>query len=219
MRVLATLSLLCVLALAVFLGVKIGSRRTSSVAGENPAPVATVEMPTPDPAATNQLEGFFLGQGNQRTYVQYASPDPVLRSFMQSVMDGSSDAKAKGREIFLKICAACHQPDGNGKDGLAPPLVGSEWVLAPTGARLARIVLNGFKGPVRVAGKDYNIPAGMPPLRANLNDDQIAVVLSFVRSHLGTNHAGQVPSQLVTAARKETNSPETTEFLLHISDQ
>lgn len=219
MRVIAILCLLFVLALAVFLGVKIGSRRSAPVEAR-PAPGASAESKTGalEIPKTNSPDGFYLGKGEQRTYIQYATPDPVLRSFMQTVMDGSSDAKAKGEEIFMKICAACHQPDGNGKDGLAPPLAGSEWVLAPTGARVARIVLNGLKGPVRVAGKDWNL--NMPPLRENLNDDQVAVVLSFVRAHLGTNHAGLIPPELIAAARKETNaSPETSEALLRISDQ
>jgi mono/diheme cytochrome c family protein len=218
MRVIAILALLLVLALAVFLGVKIGSRRPSLAAPDSGSNSASqVPMPTPVPATTNPADGFFLGQGNDRTYVHYATPDPVLQSFMQSVMDGSSDAKAKGKQIFTKICAACHQPDGNGKDGLAPPLVGSEWVLAPTGARMARIVLNGLKGPIHVSGKTWNF--NMPSLRANLNDDQIAVVISYVRAHLGTNHAGLVPPELVAAARKEPNTQETMDALLRISDQ
>src|ERR1035441_1070323 len=78
-------------------------------------------------------------------------------------MDGSADPNVKGRELFMTICAACHQRDGEGKDGVAPPLVGSEWTLAPGGSRLVRIVLNGMTGPVRVRGKDWNLP--MPPWR------------------------------------------------------
>jgi mono/diheme cytochrome c family protein len=41
--------------------------------------------------------------------------------------------------IFQKICAACHQQDGAGKEGVAPPLAGSEWVKAPSGERLVRM--------------------------------------------------------------------------------
>jgi mono/diheme cytochrome c family protein len=106
-------------------------------------------------------EGFYVGKGDQRVYVNYATPDPVLRSFLQGVMDGSADPNVKGRELFMTICAACHQRDGEGKNGVAPPLVGSEWALAPGGGRLVRIVLNGMTGPVRVHGKDWNLP--MPP--------------------------------------------------------
>lgn len=150
--------------------------------------------------------------------MNYATHDPVLQSFMQSVMESGSDPNAKGREIFMKICVICHQRDGEGKDGVAPPLVGSEWVLAPGGGRLARIVLNGLKGPIRVRGRTWNLV--MPPWRENLNDDQVAVVLSYVRSALGNNHAPPVTPELVAAARQNTRAmPETSEALSRVSDR
>jgi mono/diheme cytochrome c family protein len=175
-----------------------------------------------EPAKTNLFAepptGFYVGAGDQRFFVKYGTPDPVLQSFMQSVMDGSTDPNAKGREIFSKLCAACHQSDGEGKDGLAPPLVGSEWALTPGGGRMARIVLNGMTGPVQVRGKAWNLT--MPPWRENLTDDQIAVVLTYVRSRLGGNQAGPITPEFVAAARKETHAtPETSDELLRISDQ
>jgi mono/diheme cytochrome c family protein len=171
---------------------------------------------TNPPAA--QPGGFYLGKGDKQVYVNYATPDPVLRSFMQSVMESSSDPNAKGKEIFLKICAACHQRDGEGKDGLAPPLIGSEWVLAPGGGRLVRIVLNGLKGPVQVRGRAWNLV--MPPWKENLDDDQVAVVLTYVRAQLGSNHAGAITPEFVAAARQNPRAaPETADELLRVSDQ
>ena len=229
MRVIAILLLIVILALAVFLAAEYGSpflfpaktghgketrqeQRRSARGPEAPREPAKTNTPFGLP------EGFYVGKGDQRAYVKYATPDPVLRSFLQSVMDGSTDPNAKGRELFMTICAACHQRDGEGKDGVAPPLVGSEWALAPEGGRLVRIVLNGMTGPVRVRGRDWNLP--MPPWRANLDDNQAAVVLTFVRSQLGGNHAGPITPEFVAAARKEAHAaPETSDTLLRISDQ
>jgi len=169
-------------------------------------------------AALEPTNGFYLGKGDERVFINYASPDPVLRSFLQSVMDGSSDPNAQGREIFMRICAACHQKDGDGKDGVAPPLVGSEWALTPVQSRLVRIVLNGVAGPIHVRGRDWNL--AMPPWRENLNDDQVAVVLSFIRTSLGTNHAAVIAPEAVAVVRREGGkSPETSESLLHSSKQ
>lgn len=144
--------------------------------------------------------GFYVG-GDQPIYVTYGTSDPVLRSFIRTLMIDNTDPLAKGEAIFQKTCAACHQRDGLGKDGVAPSLVGSEWVLAPGGERLVRIVLNGLSGPVTVQGRVWNLP--MPPWRENLDDDAIAVVLNYIRSSLGTNKAAAIKPEIVAAARQQ----------------
>lgn len=161
--------------------------------------------------------GFYVGT-DQPIYVTYGTSDPVLRSLIRTMMNDNSDPMAKGEAVFQKICAACHQPDGRGKDGVAPPLVGSEWVLAPGGQRLVRIVLNGLSGPITVQGRVWNLP--MPPWRENLDDDAIAVVLNYVRTGLGTNKAAAIKSELVGAARQELHpGTETSAELLEVPVQ
>jgi mono/diheme cytochrome c family protein len=161
--------------------------------------------------------GFFVGT-DQPIYVTYGTADPLLQSIIRAVMNDSTDPMAKGEAIFEKTCAACHQRDGLGKEGVAPPLVGSDWVLAPGGERLARIVLNGLSGPVTVQGRVWNL--AMPPWRANLDDDAIAVTLNYIRSSLGTNKAAAIKTESVETARKELHpGPETAAELLQIEAQ
>jgi mono/diheme cytochrome c family protein len=158
--------------------------------------------------------GFYVGT-DQPIYVTYGSADPVLRSFIRALMNSGTDAAAKGEAIYQKTCAACHQRDGTGKQGVAPPLVGSEWVLAPGGERLVRIVLNGLNGPITVQGRDWNLP--MPPWRENLDDEAIATVLNYIRGGLGTNKAPAIKAELAGAARKEPHpGPETPSELLRL---
>lgn len=161
--------------------------------------------------------GFYVGT-DRPIYVTYGTADPVLRSIIHTVMNEGTDPMAKGQAIFEKTCAACHQRDGLGKEGVAPSLVGSEWVLEPGGQRLARIVLNGLSGPVSVQGRVWNL--AMPPWRENLDDDAIAVTLSYVRAGLGTNKAAAVRSDLVNSARQEVHpGPETMAELLQINSK
>jgi mono/diheme cytochrome c family protein len=161
--------------------------------------------------------GFYVGT-DQPIYVTYGTADPVLRSLIRTLMNDNTNPMAKGQAIFEKTCAACHQRDGLGKEGVAPPLVGSEWVLEPGGQRLARIVLNGLSGPVNVQGRVWNL--AMPPWRENLDDDAIAVTLNYVRSSLGTNKAAGIRSDLVGTARQEIHpGPETAAELLQISEK
>src|SRR5579859_6334475 len=169
MRVTLILLVLFVPALAIYLAVRSGAFDRSP---DSHQPIQqTNSVPRKSRAQTeaeSDTNAFYIGKGDQRVRVDYATPDPMLRSLLQSVMEGSSDPAAKGKEIYLRLCAACHQPDGEGKENVGPPLVGSEWVLTPRGDRMMRIVLNGLSGTVRVRDKDWNL--AMPPLRENLND-------------------------------------------------
>ena len=56
---------------------------------------------------------------------------------------------------------------------LGPPLAPSEWVTESP-ERLAKILLHGMEGPVKVNGKLYKPAAAMP--KANLNDAEFADV-------------------------------------------
>jgi mono/diheme cytochrome c family protein len=79
-----------------------------------------------------------------------------------------------GREVYQNLCVACHQPDGRGREKLAPSLIGSELALGDPSLAV-RILINGKEGPVGL----------MPPLGAVLNDEQIASVLTYVRREWG----------------------------------
>ena len=219
LRVITIITLLFLLSLVLLLLMHVDflfwryHRRANALTNQPPAIVSARTNSPP-----TQPGGFYLGKGDKQVYVNYATHDPVLQSFMQSVMESGSDPNAKGREIFMKICAACHQRDGEGKDGVAPPLVGSEWVIAPDGGRMVRIVLNGLQGPIRVRGREWNLV--MPPWRNNLDDDQVAVVLSFIRSELGNNHADAVTPEFVAGIRQQPrDKPETSAELLRISNR
>jgi mono/diheme cytochrome c family protein len=108
-----------------------------------------------------------------------------------------------GKQTYLLTCAACHQPHGLGQEGLAPPLVDSDWVTGSE-KRIARIVLQGLRGPITVNGKQYSLE--MPPLGI-LEDQQIAAILTYVRREW--NHtASPVTTEFITKTRAETESRE-----------
>lgn len=103
-----------------------------------------------------------------------------------------------GAKIYRAQCIACHQASGLGAPGAFPPLVASQWVLGSE-ERLARILINGLKGPVLVNGMTYN--GNMPafgPEGLNLKPKQIAAVLSYIRQEWG-NDAPEVTVEAMGA--------------------
>jgi len=100
---------------------------------------------------------------------------------------GPVDPKVTGKRVFTQNCVICHQATGLGVPGQFPPLVGSEWVLGGDwhgDNHLVKILLKGLQGPVQVKGETYN--NAMPPW-AQLTDEQIAGVLTYIRSEWGNN--------------------------------
>jgi len=112
----------------------------------------------------------------------------------------SATSAVDGAAVFQSRCVACHQANGRGLPGVFPPLAGSEWVTGQD-ARAARIVLRGVTGKLTVKGTAYN--GAMPAFADQLNDAEVAAVLTHVRSQWG-NSAPPVTAETVAAARADT---------------
>jgi len=97
-----------------------------------------------------------------------------------------------GEELFVHVCAACHQPDAKGAAGAAayPPLAADK-KLASTEFMLT-VLLEGQRG--------------MPPLGQMMSDEQVADVVNYVRTHFGNSYAGAISAAQVSAARRRTTA-------------
>ena len=103
----------------------------------------------------------------------------------------------QGKRLFTVNCAACHQQSGQGVAGQFPPLVGSEWVVGEP-AVLIRILLHGLQGPVIVLGESYD--GNMPAFGQKLDDQQLSLVLSYIRQSWG-NQAEQLTPEWIAEIR------------------
>ena len=110
------------------------------------------------------------------------------------------DPMVLGQRVFAN-CITCHQAKGTGVAGVYPPLADSPFVNGPPEI-LTRIVLHGLSGPLTVHGRTYN---GAMPAWRHLPDQQVAAVLTYVRSSFG-NGAPAVAVETVAAVRAETSS-------------
>jgi nitrite reductase (NO-forming) len=120
-----------------------------------------------------------------------------------AVWKGVQEAKpADGKDVFAKSCAMCHQAEGQGLEGVFPPLAKSDFLMARAHAddrsELVGFILNGKTGRITVNGKEYN--GVMTPV-AGLSDDEIAAVLSFVTTSWGNASARPFTAAEVEKAR------------------
>lgn len=121
----------------------------------------------------------------------------------------------RGRKQFTVSCAVCHALSGLGEEGKGPPLVDSEWVTGSE-QRLARIVLNGLHGPIRVNGQLYS-SAEMPAV-LTMTNDEIAEALTYIRREWGHQAASVEPATIrkIRAAVDDREEPWTMKELLEI---
>jgi len=110
---------------------------------------------------------------------------PVSSSGFQSVPRKAVEAmRPRGEKLYAEHCAQCHGDGGEGRAPAAPALAGNRGVLTTSAVNPIRVVLYGGYTPA-TAGNPR--PFGMPPFAQTLSDEQIAEVLTYVRTSWGND--------------------------------
>jgi len=89
---------------------------------------------------------------------------------------------ARGEKLYVDHCAACHGERGEGVPGAYAPLAGNRAVTMSMPANLVRIVLEGGFAPDTPG---HPRPFGMPPFGQTLDNEDIAALLTHVRTSWG----------------------------------
>lgn len=101
----------------------------------------------------------------------------------------------RGADVYRAACVMCHQAQGEGAAGLAPPLKGSYWgKLAATKTYVPGVLLAGIHGPIQTDAGQF---MGVMPTQNRLSDAEIAAVSTY----LFTDFNGQ--ATVVEAAEVE----------------
>jgi mono/diheme cytochrome c family protein len=93
----------------------------------------------------------------------------------------------RGKKVYQTTCLSCHQAAGQGVPRMIPTLSKTDWVLGNK-TRLIKVVKKGLKGgEVEIDGDHFASPM---PAQTQLNDQQVADVLTFVRNSFGNKASG-----------------------------
>jgi mono/diheme cytochrome c family protein len=130
-----------------------------------------------------------------------------LKSLPESAQRSRSSAQAineqgrawveRGASLYEKHCENCHGASGEGAPGIYPPLAGNRGVvMTPPVNAIRSILIGGY--PPSTSGNPR--PYGMPPFAQVLRDDEVAMVLSYIRTAWG-NTASLVTRDQVDKSR------------------
>jgi ubiquinol-cytochrome c reductase cytochrome b subunit len=101
---------------------------------------------------------------------------------------GAAPAAGNGASVFAQNCTTCHGANGQGQPGVAPPLAGNPFVTG-NAAAVINVVENGLHGQT-VMGQTFGAP--MPAWKGTLSKSDLAAVITYIRSGLGSNKASAV---------------------------
>ena len=124
--------------------------------------------------------------GDQMKLIAAAADDPTK----QYALD---ELKKRGEQVYAKNCVVCHQATGKGTPPAFPPLDGSPMVAGPKQKQID-VVLHGVL--------KNGTPTAMAPFGKQLNDTEVAAVVTFTRNNWGNKSGEAIQPAEVKALRK-----------------
>jgi mono/diheme cytochrome c family protein len=127
-------------------------------------------------------------------------------AFAAALLLPMAAAAADGAALFAQHCASCHQADGSGTVGLAPPLKGEHWArLGADRGYLPMVIVHGLAGPIKLGGGQTFV-GSMPSFGPQLDDEAVAALAGHVRRLQGSSDAPPTAAE-VKAERAKAGSP------------
>ena len=152
----------------------------------------------------------FMSDEDLNAIAVYLKSLPAVRELGVTEYQYDSDATEKlvgfefsevGSKVYYQNCVYCHGNDGAGQTSYIPPLAGNPVLMDPDPASLINITLN---GSLRVVSHGQPEPYDMPAYRLLLDDQQVADVVTFIRSAWG-NTGAKVTPEAVAIIRAATD--------------
>src|SRR5258708_5005163 len=121
----------------------------------------------------------------------------TLLSFQQKPKFTLTESIARGKDVYVAQCLTCHMEQGEGIEGVYPPLAKADYLMADK-KRSIQQVLYGATGEMKVNGKVYS--ADMSAF--DLNDQQASDVLNYIRNSFGNKGSAVTPDEVKVSRKK-----------------
>ena len=124
--------------------------------------------------------------GDKMKLIAAAADDPTKQYSLDEL-------KKRGEQVYAKNCVVCHQATGKGTPPAFPPLDGSQ-IVTGAKARQIDVLLNGVL--------KNGTPTAMAAFGKQLNDVELAAVITFTRNNWGNRTGEAIQPAEVKALRK-----------------
>ncbi|ULQ57843.1 cytochrome c [Flavihumibacter rivuli] len=118
----------------------------------------------------------------------------------QSQADPKTQSIKRGKEVYANNCQSCHLENGEGVEGLNPPLAKSDYLMKNP-KKAVDIILRGQNEEIMVNGKKYSV---MMPEQSYLSDTEIADVVNYISNSWGNKWKSAIKPEEVKERRKHT---------------
>ncbi|MFY9153973.1 MAG: cytochrome c [Prolixibacteraceae bacterium] len=119
--------------------------------------------------------------GGEKKKVEAVSSEQLANEIQDKLPEKVAEESLPGKKVYEEYCLDCHQADGSGVPNMHPPLGPGSWVGKEPQV-LVNLMMKGLSGKVEVNGEIYN---NFMPSHANLTNEEVADVLTYIRSSFG----------------------------------
>jgi mono/diheme cytochrome c family protein len=134
--------------------------------------------------------------GTEKKKVEAVSSEQLANEINNNLPEQTTEKVHPGKAVYTQYCLTCHQADGSGVPGMHPPLGPGSWVERHP-EELIAIMMKGLSGKIEVNGEIYK---NFMPSQANLSNQEIADVLTYIRTSFGNSY-GPVTADMVKRYR------------------
>lgn len=139
----------------------------------------------------------YLDRSDLESMVDYLLSLPATETPASSQIRVSAENALQlfnaGKQVYADHCADCHGSNGEGEPYRYPALAGNRGVVATSPNNAIRALMSGGFG---ASTEERPRPYGMPPFAHQLDDQQAAAVLTYIRGSWGNAASAVSPDAL-----------------------